>query len=147
MYYLKNYTFHILFCTFVFACAHSGDNSKQNHKKAPDWIFKTPKPAGKLCAIGISGPAYSMNKAKELAAEQARFEIAKAIKTEVVVVGIDKQNMRGSTVSQQGISNTTAWASEAAMSATIVSYWVDETGVHSVGKKNTTYALACMDKR
>lgn len=130
--------------SLIFICLLTGCVSSGNVKKSaapPDWLMKPPREKGRLCAAGASEPTYFAEDAKEVAAENARKELARTIMVSVNSIMVDESGSRHSS----SVSESSAIATSAVLEKSeIVDYWRDEGGTASFGRKGVTYALACM---
>lgn len=128
----------------ISACLLAGCGGGGNVKKdagVPGWLLKPPREKGRICAVGASEPTYYAEDAKEVAAENARKELARTIRVAVSSVMVDDSGSRSSS----NISETSSWATSAVLEKSeIADYWRDVEGMASFGRKGVTYALACM---
>ncbi|MCK6545142.1 LPP20 family lipoprotein [Myxococcota bacterium] len=110
---------------------------------APEWVMRTPRMAGNICATGAVDPTFYRQDGRTQAADSARNELARTIQVKVSSVMYDEQTTSGSYVDQAFVSQVVGSISDVVLSgAQVMEYWYDEKG--SVSRKGMTYALACM---
>jgi len=126
------------------ACATSPDIP---HSPPPDWMAGSPHREGMICAVGSSEPTFFVEDAKKYAAEAARRELARTIRTEIKSIMVDVATERWSNTDQASIMQTTASVTEAVVEhSEIVDYWYDSEGTLSF-RRSVTYALGCMPRK
>lgn len=109
----------------------------------PEWVLRTPRMPGNICATGAVDPTFFRQDGRTQAAESARNELARTIQLKVTSVMYDEQTTSGSYVDQAFVSQVVGSISDVVLSgAQVMEYWYDETG--DVSRKGMTYALACM---
>ena len=110
---------------------------------APDWVLRTPRPSGSICAVGTVDPTFFRQDGVRFAADAARNELARTIEVKVTSVMYDEQTIRGSHVDEAFVQQVVGTMSDVVLSgAQVVESWHDELG--SVSRRGMTYALACM---
>jgi len=117
------------------------------NKNVPKWVYKTPTSPNKLYAVGMVGPTYFKEDAREYAADDARNELAKSIssKVESIILLIEKES--NVYVDEAYRVNATSWSTDIVLTgSTILSYWYDVQGIGPNRVKNSTYALAVIPK-
>lgn len=111
---------------------------KKAGKDAPEWVLRTPRMQGNVCAVGAVDPTFFRDDGIERAKEAARAELARTVQVKINSVFLDVSENDGSWV-RQVIDST----SEVVLSgAEVLEVWYDETG--SVQRRGMTWALACM---
>lgn len=111
---------------------------KKAGKDAPEWVLRTPRMQGNVCAVGAVDPTFFRDDGIERAKEAARAELARTVQVKINSVFLDVAENDGSWV-RQVIDST----SEVVLSgAEVLEVWYDETG--SVQRRGMTWALACM---
>lgn len=112
----------------------------------PDWVVRTPKMQGMICAVGTSGPTYYKEDAQLNAAENARVELARTISVSIKNIMVEMTTDKGSYFDDATVSEVSSWATTAAVeNSSIMEYWHDAEG--QVSKKDFTYALGCMPRK
>lgn len=110
---------------------------------APDWVLRTPRSPGNICAVGTVDPTFFRQDGVRHAAEAARNELARTIEVKVTSVMYDEQSTSGSYVDEAFVQQVVGTMSDVVLAgAQIVETWYDELG--SVSRRGMTYALACM---
>jgi len=107
-------------------------------KPAPDWVLRTPRMTGNVCAVGCVDPTFYRQDAMKNAAEAARNELARTVESKINSVLLDVAENDGSWV-RQVIDSTT---DVVVNGAEVLEYWYDSNG--SVQRQGMTFALACM---
>jgi hypothetical protein len=111
--------------------------------EVPEWVNRTPRMPGNVCAVGAVDPTYFRQDGRVQAAESARTELARTIQVKITSVMYDEQDNRGTYVDQSIVSEVIGTVSEGVIAgAEVLEYWFDEYG--NVSRKGMTYALACM---
>ncbi len=111
---------------------------KKAGKDAPEWVLRTPRMQGNVCAVGAVDPTFFRDDGIVRAKEAARAELARTVQVKINSVFLDVAENDGSWV-RQVIDST----SEVVLSgAEILEVWYDEAG--SVQRRGMTWALACM---
>jgi hypothetical protein len=107
-------------------------------RDAPEWVLRTPRMRGNICAVGAVDPTFFRQDGIASAAEAARNELARTVQVKINSVFLDVAENDGSWV-RQVIDSTT----EVVLSgAEVLEYWHDERG--TVQRRGMTWALACM---
>jgi hypothetical protein len=113
------------------------------HVEIPEWVLRTPRMPGNICATGAVDPTFYRQDGRGQAADSARNELARTIQVKVTSVMYDEQTNSGSYVDQSFVSQVVGSISDVVISgAQVMEYWFDEYG--HVSRKGMTYALACM---
>lgn len=113
-------------------------STKKAGRDAPDWVLRTPRMPGNVCAVGAVDPTFFRDQGIENAKEAARAELARTVQVKINSMFLDVAENDGSWV-RQVIDST----SEVVLSgAEVLEVWYDETG--SVQRRGMTWALACM---
>lgn len=119
------------------------DVGSRSRGPAPDWVLRTPRTPGNICAVGTVDPTFYRQDGVRFAADAARNELARTIEVKVSSVMYDEQTIRGSYVDEAFVQQVVGTMSDVVLSgAQIVESWYDELG--SVSRRGMTYALACM---
>jgi len=118
--------------------------AKGAHKKAPDWVMRTPTMKNKICAVGAVDPTFYRDDARRNASEAARNELAKTIQVKISTVMYDEINSHGGGWTDEvSVQQIVGSISDVVLSgAQVMEVWFDEYGV--VDRDGMTYALACM---
>jgi hypothetical protein len=137
----------------VFACGGSGakpppqlvpQGSIVKGRQAPEWVMRTPRQKGQICAVGAVDPTFYRQDGLTHAADAARNELARTIQVKISSVMYDYQDNSGSHTDQSFVQEVVGSISDVVVSgAQVLEYWYDESG--SVSRRGMTYALACMD--
>jgi hypothetical protein len=110
---------------------------------APDWVLRTPRQSGNICAVGTVDPTFFRQDGVRFAADAARNELARTIEVKVTSVMYDEQTIRGSHVDEAFVQQVVGTMSDVVLSgAQVLESWFDELG--SISRRGMTYALACM---
>lgn len=110
---------------------------------APEWVLKTPRMPGNICATGAVDPTFYRQDGRAQAADSARNELARTVQVKVTSVMYDEQNTEGSSVDQDFVTQVVGSISDVVLSgAQVMEYWYDDAGL--VSRRGMTYALACM---
>lgn len=112
-------------------------------RAAPDWVMRTPKMKGNICAVGACDPTFFRQDGLLAAGDAARAELARSVQVKITSVMYQEESTRGAYVDQAFVSEVVGSISDVVLSgATVMETWFDEGG--SVSRKGMTYALACM---
>jgi hypothetical protein len=112
-------------------------------RPAPDWVLRTPRMKGNICAVGTVDPTFYRQDGVVQAGEAARKELARTIQVKISSVMIDQQSTRGSYVDESFVEDVVGTISDVVLSgAQVMETWFDDRG--SVSRRGMTYALACM---
>jgi hypothetical protein len=112
-------------------------------KEAPEWVMRTPRLKGNVCAVGAVDPTFYRQDGLTQSAEAARSELARTVQVKISSVMLDEQTVRGTHVEQSVIQEVIGSISDVVLSgAQVMEYWYDDNG--SVSRRGMTYALACM---
>lgn len=115
-----------------------GSQQPRGARPAPDWVMRTPRMPGNVCAVGAVDPTFFRQDGIKSAAEAARNELARTVQVKINSVFLDVAENDGNWV-RQVVDSTT----EVVLSgAEILEYWHDEEG--TVQRRGMTWALACM---
>jgi len=130
-------------------CANKDPENLQNQSKStysiPEWVKSVKKTSGMVCAVGISELTYYKDDARKYAAESARRELARTLSVQVKSIMVDTSSQDGSNIDQANIMKISSWTSKVVLTNSFIKeYWVDKKGIVSGGKKDITYALACV---
>lgn len=112
-------------------------------KEAPEWVLRTPRLKGNVCAVGAVDPTFYRQDGLTRSAEAARNELARTVQVKISSVMLDEQTVRGSHIEESSIQEVIGSISDVVLSgAQVMEYWYDDRG--SVSRRGMTYALACM---
>lgn len=132
----------ILLLLFQFSCA---SDTSRKEPGIPAWLTRLTQEKNTLCAMGMSGPTFYRDDAMKNAAENARTELARTLKVEIDSIMIDVSSEKNSGVSESSVTSISSWATKAVVEGSYIKeYWHDHDGKY--GKKNYSYALACMER-
>jgi hypothetical protein len=94
---------------------------------APEWVMRTPRMPGNICATGAVDPTFFRQDGRTQAADSARNELARTIQVKVSSVMYDEQTTSGSYVDQAFVSQVVGSISDVVLSgAQVMEYWFDE---------------------
>ena len=71
---------------------------------APEWVLRTPRMPGNICATGAVDPTFYRQDGRTQAADSARNELARTIQVKVSSVMYDETSTNGSYVDQAFVS-------------------------------------------
>ena len=145
------FKFFLSLIIFINACSFfkSDDEEMEDTlswaSKVPEWVSRTPLKKDAICAVGISEPTFFKDDSRKYAGENARKELARTLSLEMKSIMVDISSKDGSYVDDATITSISSWATSMVLKKSkIEEYWYDENGIASDGKKDITYALACM---
>lgn len=117
--------------------------SKPAGRAAPEWVMRTPKMKGNICAVGAVEPTFYRQDGIVSAGEAARAELARSVQVKITSVMYQEESSSGGYVDQAFVSEVVGSISDVVLAGSqVMESWYDESG--SVSKKGMTYALACM---
>lgn len=109
----------------------------------PDWVMRTPRMTGNICAVGAVDPTFFRQDGRANASESARSELARTIQVKITTVMYDEQTTHGQFVEQAIVQQVVGSLSDVVLSgAQVMEVWYDAYG--NVSRNGMTYALACM---
>ena len=112
---------------------------------APLWVTRTPEKTGTYCAVGASEPTFYKEDAQRYASDNARKELARILSLDVKNIMIDIAAEKGGQVEESEFIQVSSWTTSVVLKdSKIQEIWYDEDGSASSGRKDITYALACM---
>lgn len=120
-----------------------GTLTKIDARSAPEWVLRTPRMKGNVCAVGAVDPTFYRQDGLTRSAEAARNELARTVQVKISSVMYDEQTVRGSHVDEVFVQEIIGSISDVVLSgAEVLEYWYDERG--AISRRGMTYALACM---
>lgn len=139
---MRRYAFLIPVLLLFTACKTA--STVKPDEAPPDWVSKSSREKGMVCAVGASEPTFYKEDAKAYAAENARKELARTLNLNVNSIMVDTASERKGRT-EASVTEVSALATSAVLERSeIKEYWYDEAGVASFKRKGITYALACM---
>ena len=124
------------------------DKPSPSARKVPSWLVNLPKQAGRLCAVGQSGPTFYPKDAKKNADEDARSNLAISLSAHIEAIMLIYDTEEDSSVQKAHAVQATTFAADFVLeSSEIVSYWIDELGIAPGAQKGYTYSIAWQLRR
>jgi len=110
----------------------------------PAWVDRQPRHAGRLCAVGYSGPTFYQQDCVKNAAENARSHLAESISVTIRTITLDiSDGTRGSFDRDVFVEGSESASEVVLQGAEVQAQWLDVEGVR--GERNGCYAWVCID--
>lgn len=110
----------------------------------PAWVDRQPRHAGRLCAVGYSGPTFYQQDCAKNAAENARSHLAESISVTIRTVTLDiSDGTRGSFDRDVFVEGSESASEVVLQGVEVQAQWLDVDG--SRGERNGCYAWVCID--
>jgi hypothetical protein len=123
--------------------AASSQHAPSEDRPAPEWVMKTPRMKGNICAVGVVDPTFFRQDGVTHAGEAARNELARTVQVKISAAMIDVETSRGASVQESFVQEVVGSISDVVLSgAQVMEVWYDARG--AVSRQGMTYALACM---
>jgi len=142
---MKRLLFAMVSCALFFGCQTADEAG--DTQPAPDWVTGEPGIEGMICAVGMSGPTYYKDEAREYALESARAELARTLSVNIETIMVDISSDKGNRIDEATVMQVSSWVSSVVLeNSEPKGYWYDTEGWIS-GRKDVTFALVCMPRK